>query len=103
MSTITKTFNRGKLRRLVEAGKVTLAGSYHFDDMYGESRDSGQGLPVAIVPEHEPGEWRWRKEGICYLFPSDFTTKSGCCWLNDNGTVTLIVHSNSNYTFRIAA
>lgn len=95
-----QTFNRGKLRRLVQAGKVTMVSGYHFDDMYGESR-SHKELPVAIVPEHEPGDWRWRKEGVCYLFPSDFTAKSGCCWLNPNGTVTLIVHSNSNYTFRV--
>ena len=27
-----QTFRRDKLRRLVEAGRVTAVGSYHFDD-----------------------------------------------------------------------
>lgn len=95
-----KTFRRDKLRRLIVTGKVTMAGSYHFDDMMGESRSEGQSMPAAIYPAS--GDWRECKPGVCYLRPSEFTTKSGCCWENPNGTVTLVVHSNSNYTFRIA-
>lgn len=92
-----KTFRRDKLRRLVEAGRVECAGSYHFDDMYGESRDGAKAMPVAM----KPADWHDMKEGVCYLTESDFTTNSGRAWLNENGTVTLIVHSNSNFDFRI--
>ena len=94
---MSKTFNRGKLRRLVEAGRVTAVGSYHFDDMYGASRDTAKGMPVAIRPEN----WKDRKEGVCYLFESDFTSKCGRAWQNDDGTVCLYVHSNSNFDLRI--
>jgi hypothetical protein len=92
-----KTFRRDKLRRLVEAGRVTAVGSYHFDDMYGASRDKAKGMPVAI----DPGDWKLRKEGVCYLFPSDFTSGCGRAWQNEDGTVCLYIHSNSNVDLRI--
>jgi hypothetical protein len=92
-----KTFRRDKLRRLIEAGKVTLASSYHFDDMTGEHH-SHTPMPVAM----KPADWHDRKEGICYLGEWDFTTKSGCCYESGNGIVTLIVHGNSSYDFRVA-
>ncbi len=91
-----KAFRRNQLRRLVEAGKVEAVSTYHFDDMYGESR-SFKPMPVAM----KPAEWRDRKEGICYLTPHDFTAKSGHAWVNPSGTITLYVHSNSNYELRI--
>ncbi len=90
-----KTFRRDKLRRLIEAGKVETVSTYHFDDMLGESR-SHRPMPVAIMP----ADWHDRKEGTCYLRESEFATKSGCCYERD-GIVTLIVHGNSNYDFRI--
>lgn len=91
-----KTFRRDKLKRLVEAGRVQLAKAYHFDDMYGTSR-TNEPMPVAMMP----ADWHDRKEGVCYLRDGDFNSQVGRAWLNDNGTVTLIVHSNSNYDFRI--
>lgn len=95
------TFRRDKLKRLIAANRVVLADSYHFDDMLGESRTKTE-MPVALT-ESGPDMWKTRKEGTCYLFPSDFTSKSGCCYTSDANPnlVTLIVHSNSNYTFRI--
>lgn len=92
-----KTFNRGKLKKLAEAGRLVVAENYHFDDMYGESRDTAKEMPVAIAPENRTE----RKEGICYLFPSDFKSSSGCAYESGPGLVTLIVHSNCDYTFRI--
>lgn len=90
-----KTFRRDKLRRLVEAGRVVTVSTYHFDDMTGATQ-SAASMPVAIMP----ADWRDRKEGVCYLYPSCFTSKSGTCY-ESNGVITLIVHSNSNYEFRI--
>jgi hypothetical protein len=40
-------------------------------------------------------------EGVCYMTGHDFTSNSGCAWMNPNGTITLIVHGNSSYTLRI--
>ncbi len=91
-------FRRDKLRRLIEAGKVETVSTYSFDDMHGASRGD-KTMPVAI----DPGDWRARQAGICYVSPYKFTTKSGCCYVRDpaNNIVTLIVHGNSNYEFRI--
>ena len=91
-----KMFRRDKLRRLVEAGKVETVSTYHFDDMMGESR-SHQPMPVAM----KPADWHDRKEGVCYLTPWDFKSNSGICYQHESGIVTLIVHQNSNYDFRI--
>src|SRR4029077_11734469 len=91
-----KTYRRDKLRRLAEAGKLIAIGTYSFDDMYGESR-TADAMPVKMI-HADRSECR---NGTCYVFPNDFESGSGRAWLNPNGTVTLYVHSNSNYTFRI--
>ncbi len=93
------TFRRDKLKRLIAAGRVVTVSTYHFDDMTGESRGS-KTLPVAMTVSG-PDMWKDRKEGVCYLFPSDLTSKSGCCYVSGADLVTLIVHSNSSFTFRI--
>ncbi len=90
--------NRGTLRRMAAQGRLEMVESYHFDDMMGTSATKNATIPV-IYPR--PQDWHDRKEGILYLDNFDFTTKSGCCYESPNGTVTLIVHSNCNYTFRI--
>jgi hypothetical protein len=93
-----KTFNRGRLRRLAQQGKLELVESYHFDDTLGESR-TDRTMPVAL----RPADSKDRKEGVCYLFESDFTAGCGRAWLNQDGTITLYVHSNCNYTLRMVA
>jgi len=72
--------------------------AYHFDDMLGTDRGIEREMPVAM----KPADWHDRKEGICYVMPFDFQSKSGSAWKNPNGTFTLVVHSNCNYTFRLA-
>lgn len=94
MTTI-KTFRRDKLRRLIEQGKCLLVGSYSFDDMHGESR-SDKEMPVAILPAD-----RQRQPGVCYIGAWELEGH-GRAWLNPDGTVTLYVHSNSDYTLRIS-
>lgn len=91
-----KTVRRDALKRLAEAGRLVLADSYHFDDQHGESRGN-EPMPVAIKPADDKD----RKSGTCYLFKHDFESSSGRAYENPNGTITLIVHSNSNYTFRV--
>lgn len=96
-----KTFNRGKLLKLAQAGKLVKVDSYHFDDMMGETR-SREEMPVAM----KPADWHDQKPGTCYLTEWQFKTKSGCAYLSSPSRpdlVTLIVHSNSNFDFRILA
>lgn len=99
MSTTIKTFNRGKLHRLVEAGRVVAVAGHHFDDMTGSDNWHGE-KPVAM----KPADWKDCKAGTVYLTPWHFQTKSGRAYTyegSDPHVVTLIVHSNSSYTLRV--
>jgi hypothetical protein len=90
----TKTFRRDKLLRLARAGKLVMISSYHFDDMFGASGTKKE-LPVKILEMDEN-----REEGIAYVYASDFGGH-GRAYQGESGLVTLYVHSNCNYTFRI--
>lgn len=90
-----KTFRRDVLRRLVEAGKVEVVGSRHFDEMSGE-----QQATTTRRCAMAPNTWLARTSEVFYLHPTDFTSSSGSCWKNPDGTITLYVHSNSSYDFR---
>lgn len=92
---MTKTVNRAYLRRLIERGRIEMVGSYHFDDMAGESRFKDEPLPVFI------GEYGQSKDGYCMLFASDLTSSGGSARLGDNGNIHLRVHSNCSYDFRL--
>lgn len=95
-----KTFNRGKLRRLAQAGRLVVVDSYHFDDMYGSSRSSKE-MPVIYGYPVNRSEM---KDGIVYLDEFHFTGKSGSAYYsydNREDMVTLHVHSNLNFTFKI--
>jgi hypothetical protein len=91
------TLRRDVLRKLVEAGRVELVGSYHYDEQFGTSQHKGVALPVAIMPEDRNA----CKEGICYLYPSDLTSSSGSAQRGANGNISLYVHSNCNYELHI--
>jgi len=90
-----KTIRRDKVMRLARARKLVAIGSRSFDDQHGESRLMHE-RPVNLV---EGGIGR--KEGYVNLEPWDFKTKSGAAYEHPDGTITLHVHSNLNYTLRV--
>ena len=98
----TTTFNRLKLRRLIEAGKVTATSSYRFDDQYGAERGLDHEMPVRI---HSDTDGTRFEEGVIKLWSDSF---SGYGRASRAGTdkqgrelVVLYIHSNLNYTFAI--
>jgi hypothetical protein len=91
------TMRRDVLRRLVEAGRVELVGSYHYDEQSGSSQHKGAAVPVAIMPE----DWHTCKEGICYLYPSDLRGSSGSATRGADGNISLYVHSNCSYELHV--
>ena len=94
-----RTFNRGRLLRLAEAGKLVAVSTYSFDDMYGGHRTNND-MPVKMMP----ADRCQCQDGTVYVFPSYFKGKSGTAYYahdDRQDLVTLIVHSNCNYTFRI--
>lgn len=92
---MSKTIRRDKVLALAQSGQLELVGSYHFDDMTGEHRHGGNPIPVYVA------DYGDHREGQCHLFPSDFTSSCGRAWLNDDGTITLYVHSNSSYELQL--
>jgi hypothetical protein len=93
---MVNTFRRDKLRRLAAAGKLVMVDSYRYDDGYGADRSTKE-LPVRMSTS-DVAEYA---DGVCTLRPYHFTGKSGCAYSSAPGKVTLIVHSNLNFTFRI--
>lgn len=92
-----KTIRRDKLKRLAEADKLVVVDAYEFDDMLGASRVKEE-TKVRMAPK-DGGE-RYLP-GHITLDESDFKSSVGRAWENPNGTITLIVHSNLNYTFKV--
>jgi hypothetical protein len=90
----SKTFRRDRLLRLARAGKLVMVESYHYDDMTGSSRSKDE-RPVRVL-EHGGN----REEGVAYVYASDFDGH-GRAYQGAGGVITLHVHSNCNYTFKI--
>jgi|SRR5579872_2068623 len=94
---MAKTFNRGRLLRLAEQGRLESVSSYSFDDMYGAST-SKKALPIRLMPEDRT---QCQYGVFHYVWESDFKSGSGRAWLNENGSITLYVHSNHWVDVRI--
>lgn len=97
----SRTFNRAKLRRLVEAGRVTAVSSYRFDDQYGAERGLDKEMAVRMMP----ADRLKAREGTIHVYEDYFSgygraTKAGTDKLGRE-LVVLHVHSNLNYTFAI--
>ena len=92
---MSKTINRGYLKRLAQQGKLELVSSYHFDDQMGESRTKE---PLAVRVRKDYDDF---VPGVVNLWESDFSSSSGFANQGDNGTIHLHVHSNCFYDFRL--
>lgn len=92
---MSKTIRRDKLAELARAGKLVCVSSYHYDEMSGESRCKA---PLEVRMSSGYGDF---VEGVINLRESDFRSGCGMARLNDDGTISLYVHSNCNYDFRL--
>ena len=92
---MAKTVRRDVLLRKARAGKLVAVESLSFCDMTGQHEWGGE-LPVNV-----------RENGGAYdhsrfnVHVSEFSSGCGRAWENSDGTVTLYVHSNSSYTFKV--
>ena len=87
-------FNRVKLKKLIQEGKVTCISSRHYDDMYGETYTQKEMLVNF-------GNYGSYKEGIITIAESDLKTKSGFAYQGEPGHINLIVHGNLSYHLKI--
>ncbi len=103
-----KTVNRGWLKKQVANGKMEALCNYSFDPMtdgieYGDKQWRPARLQVREYDENNKlvnDDWI---EGMSNFTEWDFKTKSGCAYQNNDGTITLIIHSNESYELRIKA
>lgn len=88
------TIRRDKLMRLAAAGRLTVTESYQYDEMTGLSQASNE------RPVHLMADGRDFKDDHYNMRPDDFKGH-GRAYHNEDGTVTLYVHSNHNVTFKV--
>lgn len=108
-----KTVNRGWLRRMVEKEKMEGRCTIHLTDDYLADVESDFGRmtwkPARIrVPKwREVGAGIWIvadddiKPGCLNLDANAFQGDAGAAWREPDGVITLCVHSNLYYEFRL--
>lgn len=80
---MSTTYRRDKLRRLAEKGRLMMT-----DGAAGE-------LPVRVM---QGNDW---KDGWCNVWASDFDGNCGRAYQAEDGSITLYVHTNRNFKFRV--
>lgn len=107
---MSKTVNRGWLKRRILEGKVEAKCNYKYSDDYAYDaavnfNKSEQWLPARITEPHtNPETGRYdqdRREGFMNFDASDFRNY-GRAWLDDDGTICLYFGYRS-YTLRLVA
>ena len=114
-----QTVNRGWLKKQIANGKVEAKCRYAMTDDYRFDNANEFGktdwmqarfyYPVFGKVTLQNGititrcEKDDRKEGQANFSESDLKTKSGAAYRNDDGTITLRIHSNEVWTLRVAA
>lgn len=105
-----KTINRGWLKRQIEKGNIEARCAFHFTDDYAFDNATGFGktdwmLSRVRYPQFDPESHRCinddRKPDMINFDESDFRTKSGSAYRNDDGTITLRIHSNEVWKLRM--
>ena len=97
---MSKTINRGWLKKQVEKGNIIVKCNYHYTDDYkfdNENNFGETGWAEAYLNE----EWGHFEEGKMKFKSWDFKTKSGAAWQDEKGIITLMVHSNLSYDMKL--
>lgn len=106
-----KTVRRDWIMRQIDKGNIEAKCTYNYtDDFYAwEDRNrnifSTDWLPVRISRPKFDSSYRYsdvdRIDGHINFMPHELKSRSGSAWWNEDGTITLLVHSNLCYTLRI--
>ena len=111
-----KTVRRDWIMRQIDKGNIEAKCIYHYSDGYAWDAETSGGTDWLLArirrPKFEPtvlssGMLIERCTDPDYVYGCisfekiDFKTGSGAAWWNEDGTITLLVHSNLCYTLRI--
>jgi len=104
MSTVTKTINRGWLKKQIIKGNVDAKCDSKLTDDYAFDNATGFGAtewaPCKFVENKHKGDNRYAQD-VTLIDDWDMKTKSGCAYQTDNGLIHLIVYSGYSFTLRI--
>ena len=115
----SKTIRRDTLMKMIDAGKVeakcniSLTDDYAFDNAYGFgktdwmkariSRPTFRTITLQNGIERDVLDNSDFIEGMMNFKTHDFNGNCGKAYQQDDGTIFFYIHSNLNYTLRIAA
>jgi hypothetical protein len=102
---MSKTVNRGWLKKQVALGKVEAKCDYRMTDDYKMDVANNFGTMTKFIPCILRADNGKRIDGKINFTDWDFKTKCGCAyWENETEkTIGLIIHSNLAYTLKITA
>jgi hypothetical protein len=104
MSNVTKTINRGWLKKQLVKGNVEAKCDMRLTDDYAFDNATGFGktewAPARYVENKHQGDNRY-EQNATLIDDWDFKTKSGCAYQTDDGLIHLIVYSGHSYSLRI--
>jgi hypothetical protein len=96
----TKTVRRDKLKRDIQKGLYVCKCNYRYTDdyRYDNATDFGASdyKEINIMDENN----RKHDYDKMNLWKDDFSSQVGTAWENEDGTVTLIVHSNLSFNLK---
>lgn len=104
MSTVTKTVNRGWLKKQIIKGNVEAKCNHKLTDDYAFDNATGFGAtdwaPCKFVENKHQGDNRFEQHATL-IDTFDIATKGGCAYQEENGYIHLIVYSGYSFTLRI--
>lgn len=91
------SFNRGGLKKLLSAGLIEAKCDYVYTDDYAFDAaynfQKTDWMPAGFSEDHGQGK-------TANFSSWDLSTRSGCAWVNNDGTATLLIHRNESWTLR---
>jgi hypothetical protein len=95
----TRTVRRDKLKRDIQKGLYVCKCNHRYTDDYAYDYASNYGETDFMEVKVQDHNGREHGKGILYLHPEDFSGY-GNAWENEDGTVTLWIHSNLSYDLK---
>lgn len=104
MSTVTKTVNRGWLKKQIEKGNVEAKCNHRMTDDYAFDNATGFGAtewaPARYITNKHQGEEQYDKS-ITLIDDFNLRSNSGCAYQTDDGILHLVVYSGYSFDLRI--
>ena len=103
MSNVSKTVNRGWLKKQIAAGKMLIKCDYKMTDDYAFDAATNFGKtgwkPARYAPNKYSQECKYA-EDVIFVDDFDLKSKSGCAYQREGGEIALIVYNGYSLTLK---